>query len=294
MPNSANRARRCLAAALLVAAACGDSPREGPSPDTARAPSGQTPTGSTPGTGTTTGTAPGTPAAPATVRPTVVRSLPHDPGAFTEGLFILDGKLYESTGIVGSSDIREVDLETGAVKRKRAIPAPYFGEGIVALNGLLYELTWKDGKAFVYDLATFTPRDTLTYYGEGWALTTDGESIVMSDGTARLRFLDPKTFAVRRTLDVHDGASPVSQLNELEWYKGEILANVWQTTQLVKIDPKTGAVTAWIDLTGLLAPADKNGNEDVLNGIAYDSATDRLFVTGKYYSKMYEIRIKTP
>jgi glutamine cyclotransferase len=222
---------------------------------------------------------------------TVVATLPHDPGAFTEGLFILDGTLYESTGIEGKSDFREVDLATGAVKRKRDLPAPYFGEGIIALKGLLYQLTWKQGKAFVYDLATFAPRDTLSYYGEGWGLTTDGESIVMSDGSARLRFLDPKTFAVRRTLDVRDGQSPVSQLNELEWVDGELLANVWQSEQIARIDPKTGAITQWIDLTGLISPADRTGREDVLNGIAYDAATKKLYVTGKYYSRMYEITI---
>jgi glutaminyl-peptide cyclotransferase len=279
-------ARRPLVAALTLAlaAACGDTSRGGPTPDT---------TGATPpagGTGTTP-TPPTTPGGPATVRATVVRPLPHDPGAVTEGLFILDGKLYESTGIEGKSDFREVDLATGAVKRKRDLPAPYFGEGIIALNGLLYQLTWKQGKAFVYDLATFAPRDTLSYYGEGWGLTTDGESIVMSDGSARIRFLDPKTFAVRRTVDVRDGASPVSQLNELEWVDGELFANVWQSEQIARIDPKTGAITQWVDLTGLISPADRTGREDVLNGIAYDAATRKLYVTGKYYSRMYEIAV---
>jgi glutamine cyclotransferase len=281
-----------LAAAALLAllAACGDTPRGGPTADTSRG-AGQTP-GGTPAAGAATGgTTSGTPAAPATVRATIIRTLPHDPGAFTEGLFILDGKLYESTGIADSSDIREVDLETGAVRRRRALPGPYFGEGIIAFGGRLYELTWKEGKAFVYDLATFAPRDTLSYYGEGWGLTTDGESIVMSDGSARLRFLDPKTFAVRRTLDVHDGPSPVSNLNELEWVNGEIFANVWQSEQIARIDPATGAVTQWIDLTGVVAPADRNGHEDVLNGIAYDAATKKMYVTGKRYSKMYEIAI---
>ena len=136
------------------------------------------------------------------------------------------------------------------------------------------------------------PVDTFTYYGEGWGLTTDGTSIIMSDGSARLRFLDPKTFTVQRTIDVHDGTSPVSQLNELEWYKGEILANVWQSMQIARIDPQTGAITGWIDLTGILAPQDKNGTEDVLNGIAYDAATDKLYVTGKNYSKLYQIALK--
>ena len=279
MPNALPA--RALALALL--AACGDTSRGGPTPDTAGA-APQTPTGGTP-------TTPAAPGAPATVRATVLRSLPHDPAAFTQGLFFQDGKLFESTGVVGTSSIREVDLTTGGVKRKRDLPPPYFGEGIVAMGGLLYQLTWKDGKAFVYDLATFAPRDTLSYYGEGWGLTTDGESIVMSDGTARIRFLDPKTFAVRRTVDVHEGASPVSQLNELEWVNGELLANVWQSEQIARIDPKTGAITQWIDLTGLIAPADRTGREDVLNGIAYDAATKKLYVTGKYFAKMYEIAL---
>ncbi|HEY0777048.1 MAG TPA: glutaminyl-peptide cyclotransferase, partial [Gemmatirosa sp.] len=169
---------------------------------------------------------------------TVVRSYPHDPAAFTEGLFFKDGKLYEGTGLEGKSDIRRVDLATGNVEMRRTLDPQYFGEGIVAFNGVLYELTYKSGKAFTYDFATFKPRpQTFTYPGEGWGMTTDGESLIMSDGTARLRFLDPKTFAVRRTVDVHDGVSPVSQVNELEWVKGEILANIWQSDQIVRIDP---------------------------------------------------------
>ena len=223
---------------------------------------------------------------------TVVRSYPHDPTSFTEGLFIKDGKLYEGTGLEGKSEIRRSDLATGAVELRRALDPKYFGEGIVAFGDVLYELTWKSQKAFTYDLATFKPRpQTFTYYGEGWGLTTDGESLIMSDGTARLRFLDPKTFVVRRTLDVHDGASPVSQLNELEWVKGEILANIWQSNQIARIDPKTGAVTGWVDLSQLPLATDRTGKEDVLNGIAYDAAQDKLYVTGKNYARLYEVRL---
>ena len=223
---------------------------------------------------------------------TVVHSYPHDPAAFTEGLFIKDGKLYEGTGIEGKSDIRRVDLATGNVELRRAVDPTVFGEGIIAFGDVLYELTWKNGKAFTYDLATFQPRpQTFAYYGEGWGMTTDGESLIMSDGTARLRFLDPKTFAVRRTLDVHDGMSPVSQLNELEWVKGELLANIWQSDQIARIDPKTGTVTGWVDLTGILPATERTGREDVLNGIAYDSAQDKLYVTGKYWPKLFEIRM---
>ncbi len=235
--------------------------------------------------------------APATGSPTytaiVVRSYPHDVAAFTEGLFIKDGKLYEGTGIEGKSDIRRVDLATGTIELRREVAPKVFGEGIVAFSNVLYELTWKSGIAFTYDLATFTPRpQTFHYAGEGWGMTTDGESLIMSDGTARLRFLDPKTFAVRRTLDVHDGASPVSQLNELEWVKGELLANIWQSEQIVRIDPKTGAVTGWIDLTGILPATERTGREDVMNGIAYDAAQDKLYVTGKYWPKLFEIRLE--
>ncbi len=223
---------------------------------------------------------------------TVVHSYPHDPAAFTEGLFIKDGKLYESTGLEGKSDVRRVDLATGNVELRHALPPQYFGEGIAAINGVLYQLTYKTGKAFTYDLATLTPRaQTFTYPGQGWGMTTDGESLIMSDSTARLRFLDPKTFAVRRTLDVHDGASPISLVNELEWVKGELFANVWQSDQIVRIDPKTGAVTGWVDLAGILPVTERTGREDVLNGIAYDSVADKLYVTGKLWPKLFEIRL---
>jgi glutamine cyclotransferase len=273
MPNTKSPLALCL---LVVAACKGEQAPPAAAQDTTTAtpaaPSGVT----------------GTP----TYGYTVVATLPHDPTAFTEGLFIKDGKLYEGTGLEGKSEIRRSDLATGAVELRRSIPEPYFGEGISIVGDRLYELTWKHGKAFVYDAKTFAPRDTLSYYGQGWGLTTDGESLYMTDSTARIRVLDPKTFAVKRTIDVNDGGSPVSMVNELEWYKGELLANVWQSMQIARIDPKTGSVTGWIDLTGLPLPADKNGTEDVLNGIAYDAATDKLYVTGKNYSKLYQIQIK--
>ena len=249
-----------------------------------------------------TGT-PGTPAAPAdsaaTIRgptqyvATVVRSYPHDPSAFTEGLFIHAGRLFESTGLKGTSEVREVDLATGAVRRRTPLDRAYFGEGITMVGGTLYQLTWHDSTAFTYDPATLArgPR-RFRYPGQGWGMTTDGASLIMSDSTARLRFLDPTTFAARRTLDVYDGPSPVSLLNELEWVKGRILANVWQSQQLAEIDPKTGAVTAWIDAGAIPAAADKTGREDVLNGIAYDAAADKLYLTGKYYSRLYEVRLE--
>ena len=274
MPTPARSLVRLAVASALLAACKGEQPASA-APDTAAAPA--------------------TPAAPAgapTYGYTVVRTLPHDPTAFTEGLFILDGQLYEGTGLVGKSEVRRADLGTGVVQQRRVLPEPYFGEGISIVGNRLYELTWKHGKAFVYDAKTFAPVDTFSYAGQGWGLTTDGTSLYMTDSTARIRVLDPKTFAVQRTIDVNDGGSPVSMVNELEWYKGELLANVWQSSQIARIDPKTGAVTGWIDLTGILAPADKNGEEDVLNGIAYDAAADKLYVTGKNYSKLYQIAIK--
>jgi glutamine cyclotransferase len=264
---------------LLLAAACraGDAPRSADSAAPSGAPTPATPA---PATG------------PASYVAAIVRSHPHDPSAFTEGLFFHDGQLYESTGLEGQGDVRQVELATGAVKRRTPLDKKYFGEGSIVFGGTLYQLTWKSGIAFTYDPATLARRpQTFRYDGEGWGMTTDGQSLIMSDGTARLRFLDPATFAVRRTVDVHDGASPVSQLIELEWVKGEILANVWQSNQVVRIDPATGAVTAWIDASALPARADRTGREDVLNGIAYDAANDRLYLTGKYFNRLYEVRL---
>jgi glutamine cyclotransferase len=247
---------------------------------------GTPPAGTPPGTG-----APPTSGGTPQYSFTVVESWPHDPQAFTQGLLIQGGRLYESTGVEGQSSLRRVDLVSGTVLQRVSVPPQYFAEGLAALGGKLYQLTWRHGRAFVYDQATFAVRDTLAYTGEGWGLTTDGESLIMSDGTNRLRFLDPATFAVRRTVTVTDGASPVSQLNELEWVKGEILANVWMTDKIVRIDPATGKVTAWIDLTGILPLQSRTGREDVLNGIAYDAAADKLYVTGKYWPRLFQITL---
>ncbi|MBL0171562.1 MAG: glutaminyl-peptide cyclotransferase [Gemmatimonadaceae bacterium] len=233
-----------------------------------------------------------TPARTPTYAFEVVATYPHDPGAFTEGLFIHDGRLFESTGEIGTSSIREVDLVSGRVLRKRDLPKPYFGEGIVIIGDVLYELTWKDGKAFMFDWKTFAPKGEFAYEGEGWALTTDGTSLIMSDGTPTIRWRDPKTFAVQKSLTVTDHGTDVTQLNELEWIKGELWANVWQSDQIARIDPKTGQVVGWIDLSGILPAMDRAGKEDVLNGIAYDAAKDRYFVTGKYWPKLFEIRLK--
>ena len=238
-------------------------------------------------------------AAPAAAAPvygyTVVHAYPHDPGAFTEGLFYLDGALYESTGLEGKSSIRKVELKTGKVLRTRPLDAKYFGEGIVAWKGKLVELTWQSMIGFTYDLVTFKPRASFHYEGEGWALTQDGKRLIMSDGTPQLRFLNPETLAETGRVDVTLEGKPVGNINELEWVRGEVLANIWQTNFIVRIDPRTGKVSGVIDLGPLVAQEAAKGKPiDVLNGIAYDAAHDRLFVTGKLWPDLYEIKLTGP
>lgn len=225
----------------------------------------------------------------------VVHVYPHDRGAFTEGLFYLDGYLYEGTGEKAESSIRKVKLETGEVLQKYDLPGAYFGEGIVKWGGKLIELEYQSGIGFLYDFATFQPRGTFHYPPEGWSLTTDGKRLIMDDGTPQLRFWDPETLQETGRLTVTDRGQPVEHLNELEWIKGEIFANIWLTDRIARIDPATGKVTGWIDCTGLLPSADRveSGprHTDVLNGIAYDPAGDRLFVTGKRWPKLFEIKL---
>jgi glutamine cyclotransferase len=232
---------------------------------------------------------------PATAVPrysyTVVRTYPHDPRAFTQGLQYLDGVLYEGTGNLGESSIRKVKLETGEVLQKRDLAKEHFGEGIVVLKSELFQLTWQSRLGFVYDRDTFAPKRTFRYAGEGWGLTHDGTTLIMSDGTDVLRFVDPATFKVRRTLKVTASGQPLRQLNELEYVKGEIFANVWMTDTVVRIDLKSGRVIGVIDLPNLLTPAER-ARTDVLNGIAFDAAGDRLFVTGKWWPKLFEIRLR--
>jgi glutamine cyclotransferase len=220
----------------------------------------------------------------------VVRTYPHDPRAFTQGLVYLDGVLYEGTGLNGQSSIRKVKLETGEVLQVKKLEERYFGEGIAVYGNTLVQLTWQNGIGFVYDRNTFERSRTFTYSGEGWGLTHDGTRLIMSDGTSVLRFLDPKTFKQTGKLQVTDAGRPVESLNELEIVKGEIFANVWQNERIARISPATGQVTGWIDLSGLLTPREAM-NVDVLNGIAYDAAGDRLFVTGKLWPKIFQIKI---
>jgi len=222
----------------------------------------------------------------------VTARYPHDPAAYTEGLVWGDGALYESTGLNAQSDVRRVDLKTGRVLASRALAANRFGEGLTLLHGRLFQLTWKDGVAYTYDPATLTPGDSFHYAGEGWGLTTDGHSLILSDGSNRIRFLDPDSFHVTKTIAVVDGNLPVNELNELEYVNGEIYANIWHDNRIVTIDPQTGHINGWIDLTGLLPPGDVQDEEAVLNGIAYDQIGNRLFVTGKLWPRLFEIKLK--
>jgi glutamine cyclotransferase len=221
----------------------------------------------------------------------VVHVWPHDANAFTQGLVFHDGKLLESTGEVGHSSLRRVEIETGKVLQKIDVPAPFFAEGITLLKGKIYQLTWQHQIGFIYDGWTFDKIGEFKYQGEGWGLTTDGQSLILSDGSNQIRFLDPDSFQVRKTIAVLDGSAPVNEINELEYVKGEIYANIWHDNRIARIDPQTGCVVGWIKLAGLLKPGEVEDEEAVLNGIAYDEAGDRLFVTGKLWPKLFEIRV---
>lgn len=222
----------------------------------------------------------------------VVRAFPHDPRAFTQGLEFHDGKLLESTGEEGQSSLRSVELETGAILRKVDVPSPYFGEGMTLLKGRIYQLTWQHQLGFIYDYGNFQKVGEFAYEGEGWGMTNDGQSLIMSDGTNGLRFLDPGTFRVTKTIAVLDGKTPITELNELEYVNGDIYANIWHEQRIAIIDSGSGKVKAWLDLRGLLGPGEVDDPEAVLNGIAYDGVTQRFFVTGKLWPKLFEIRIR--
>lgn len=220
-----------------------------------------------------------------------VRSYPHDSTAFTQGLVWRNGRLYESTGRYEQSTLRVVELETGRVLQRAALGPQYFAEGLTAVGDTLYQLTWKEGVAFIWDPETLRQIGQVQYNGEGWGLTSDGRRLIVSDGSSYLSFVDPVTFQLDTTLRVTDGGRPVDQLNELEWVKGEVWANVWHTQRIARIDPATGRVKGWLDLSPLIPPA--QDPEAVLNGIAYDEAADRLLVTGKLWPVLYEIRVPT-
>jgi glutaminyl-peptide cyclotransferase len=221
----------------------------------------------------------------------VLHSYPHDAQAFIQGLIYLDGHLYESTGIKGQSSLRMEDLETGKIDQFLEVPEKYFAEGLTNWGTTLIQLTWQSHVALVYDRSTFRLLRTLPYPGEGWGLTQDGKSLIMSDGTASLRFLDPETFHEIRRITVRDHGAPVTQLNELEFIHGQIYANIWYSDRIARISPTTGRVLGWIDLTSLLPKADRSSPGAVLNGIAYDQEHDRLFVTGKLWPRIFEIKV---
>jgi glutaminyl-peptide cyclotransferase len=223
----------------------------------------------------------------------VVAAYPHDPNAFTQGLAIEAGQLYEGTGQYGASTLRRVDLTTGRPEKQRALGPQFFGEGIAILGGLVYQLTWQNGVVVVYDLETFEVERTMRYEGEGWGLTHDGRQLIMSDGSATIRFRDPATFAVRREIEVRADGVPLARLNELEYVDGEIWANIWYDDRIARIDPADGKVRGFIDL-GALYPQSARSSEAVLNGIAYDAAAKRLFVTGKNWPQLYEIEVVRP
>ena len=220
----------------------------------------------------------------------VVNAYPHDPDAYTQGLIFRDGVLYESTGRNGKSTLRKVKLETGAVLQQRTVDPAHFAEGLAEWKGKLFQLTWQSNVAFVYDLATFNPVKTLRYQGEGWGLAASPEGLILSDGSADLRILEPDTFKELRRITVRDAGQPIDQLNELEFVRGEVWANVWHTNRIARVAPATGRVVGWIDLSGLMGMYRLDA-EAVLNGIAYDPASQRLFVTGKLWPKLFEIKV---
>jgi len=229
------------------------------------------------------------PQPPARYRFKVVKSFAHDHRAFTQGLEFRDGTFYEGTGLNGRSSLRRVNLNDGQVLQQTPLSSQYFGEGITVLKDRILQLTWQAGTGFIYDRKTFKQTGQFKYPGEGWGLTNDGKNIYMSDGTSQIRIWDATTLKELRRITVKSGNRPIDQINELEWIDGEIYANVWQTDFILRINPTTGAVTGIIDMTGLLDQS--TGQSDVLNGIAYDAPTKRLFVTGKLWPKIYQVEL---
>ncbi|MFL2546524.1 MAG: glutaminyl-peptide cyclotransferase [Candidatus Rariloculaceae bacterium] len=223
----------------------------------------------------------------------VVASFPHDTSAFTQGLTIYDGRMYEGTGQYRRSSLRRTDIQTGRVEEVSILGDHLFGEGIAIHGDRIFQLTWMNNLVFVYDVDTFARLATLRNEGQGWGLTHDGRHLLVSDGTATIRFHDPETFELISSLDIHEGGNPITNLNELEYVNGEIWANIWYQDRLARISPDTGAVVGWIDLSTLY-PASQRTSEHVLNGIAYDADSDRLFVTGKNWPRLYEIEVGPP
>ena len=221
----------------------------------------------------------------------ILNEFPHDPQAFTQGLVYHDGFLYESTGLYNESSLRKVDLETGEVLEQLDLPDEYFAEGLAFYDNKLYQLTWREGTGFIYSLEDFALLDQFNYQTEGWGLAYDGKRLIMSDGTNNIYFLDPGSQQIVKTIEVTFMGEEIDHLNELEYIRGELFANIWQRDYIVRIDPETGDVLGILDLTGILPEELQTAETDVLNGIAYDPAADRLFITGKRWQRLYEIRL---
>ncbi len=222
---------------------------------------------------------------------TVVASYPHDAGAFTQGLVIDQGTLFEGTGQYGQSTLRRVDLETGRVEKSMSLASDYFGEGITLMGEQIFQLTWKEGVCFLYDKQTLAPTGTLRYVGDGWGLTNDGQHLYLSDGSSNIHVLDPKNLKRIRRIRVKQGRRAIDQLNELEFVEGEIYANIWHSDQIARIDPISGDVLGWIDCSQVYPVSSRQDREQVLNGIAYDSVAKRLFITGKNWPRLFEIQV---
>ena len=259
-------------------------PAQSPTPTSGPSPTPE-PTPTPPPTATPTGET-----SPISYTYEVINVYPHDSNAFTQGLAIDEGVMYEGTGLTGESSLRRVDLETGDVLQIYELPSNLFGEGITVFDDKIIQLTWQSQIGFVYDKSSFDLLQNFSYSTQGWGITTDGTRLIMSDGSANLYFLNPETFEKTGQVEVHDGNTSVTKLNELEYINGEVYANVWLTNKIAIINPNTGQVTGWIDLTGIYTPGTGDSN-NVLNGIAYDSANNRLFVTGKRWSQLFEIKL---
>ncbi|MCC7438316.1 MAG: glutaminyl-peptide cyclotransferase [Armatimonadetes bacterium] len=273
---------------LLLASCSGDTPPQSNGKDTVRTVSPTTP----PDPSTPPIPPPTTAAGPEEFTFTVVNKFPHDPKAYTQGLVWLDGFFYETTGLNGESTLRKVDPTTGRVLQKVALDREIFGEGMTIRNGKIYQVTWRNQTGFIYDLNTFSQIGSFQYPGEGWGLTQNDQYLILSDGTNILRYLDPTTLHEVGRVSVFDGGRAVDQLNELEFVNGKILANIYQTDRIAQIDPYSGNVTGWINLSGLLKPEERGPDTEVLNGIAYDAKSDRLFVTGKRWPFLFQITLQ--
>ena len=230
--------------------------------------------------------------APSTVEVKVVQRFPHDPAAFCQGLVVVDGQVWEGTGKYGDSELRQLDLKSGQIVSSANLPQEYFGEGITYHNGKIYQLTWRENVCLVYDQATLKVLGTRYYSGEGWGLTSDGKYLYLSDGTASIRVIDPDKFKVIRRFRVHVGGRDIDQLNELEFVNGELWANIWHSDFIARINPQSGQVLGWLDASSLWPANRRPSSEHVLNGIAYDQSTKKLYLTGKYWPELFEVAAK--